>query len=281
MVTAKQPAPLPTIVIEPSRGLADLNLGEIWSYRDLLLFLALRDISVRYKQTILGAAWAVLQPVMTMVIFTIFFGRMGGFPSEGVAYPLFTFAALLPWQYFSTTLTSATGSLVNNTALISKVYFPRLMIPLASIFPPAVDFVISLIFLFGLMFYYRVTPTSNLLWLPVFMILAVVSTLGAGLWFGAMNVRYRDVRHVVPVLVQFGMFVSPVAYPSRLVPAAWQPLYAINPMVGVIEGFRWAMLGIGPLPLRLIGISALAALVLFFTGLFYFRYTERTFADII
>jgi lipopolysaccharide transport system permease protein len=218
---------------------------------------------------------------MTMVVFTIFFGRMAAVPSEGLPYPLFTFAALLPWQYFATTLTSATGSLVNNTALISKVYFPRVMVPLASMFPPAVDFAVSFVFLCGLMFYYRITPTANLLALPVFMILAVIATLGAGLWFGAMNVRYRDVRHVIPVLLQFGMFASPVAYPSRLVPAVWRPFYALNPMVGVIEGFRWALLGIGPLPLDLIGISSLAALVLFFTGLFYFRSTERTFADIV
>jgi len=270
-----------TIVIEPSRGLVDFNLSEIWSYRDLLLFLALRDISVRYKQTVLGVAWAVLQPVMTMIVFTVFFGRIAGISSDGVPYPLFAFAALLPWQYFATTLTSATGSLVNNTALISKVYFPRFIIPLASLFPPAVDFLVSFIFLIGLMFYYRAAPTSNLLWLPVFMILTVVTTFGAGLWLGAMNVKYRDVRHVVPVLIQFGMFVSPIAFPTRLVPAAWQPLYALNPMVGAIEGFRWALLGAGPLPLRLIGISSLTALVLFFTGLFYFRYTERTFADII
>jgi lipopolysaccharide transport system permease protein len=270
-----------TIVIEPSRGLVDFNLSEIWSYRDLLLFLALRDISVRYKQTVLGVAWAVLQPVMTMIVFTVFFGRIAGISSDGVPYPLFAFAALLPWQYFATTLTSATGSLVNNTALISKVYFPRFIIPLASLFPPAVDFLVSFIFLIGLMFYYRAAPTSNLFWLPVFMILTVVTTFGAGLWLGAMNVKYRDVRHVVPVLIQFGMFVSPIAFPTRLVPAAWQPLYALNPMVGAIEGFRWALLGMGPLPLRLIGISSLTALVLFFTGLFYFRYTERTFADII
>jgi lipopolysaccharide transport system permease protein len=277
----KQTRSAATIVIEPSRGLVNFNLGEIWSYRDLLLFLALRDISVRYKQTVLGVAWAVLQPILTMIVFTVFFGRIAGVPTDGVPYPLFAFAALLPWQYFATTLTSATGSLVNNSALISKVYFPRFIIPLASLFPPAVDFLVAFIFLIGLMFYYRAAPTSNLLWLPGFMILTVVTTFGAGLWLGAMNVKYRDVRHVVPVLVQFGMFVSPIAYPSRLVPVAWQPLYALNPMVGAIEGFRWALLGMGPFPLRLIGISSLTALVLFFTGLFYFRYTERTFADII
>lgn len=271
----------PTIVIEPSRGLADFNLKEIWDYRDLMFFLAWRDINIRYKQTLLGAAWAVVQPVMTMILFTIFFGRMAGVPSEGAPYPLFAFAALLPWQYFATTLGNAANSLVNNSNLLSKVYFPRLLIPLTSLFPPAVDFIIAFVVLIGLMFYYRLAPTLHVIWLPAFLMLAMVTTLGAGLWFAAMNVKYRDVRHIVTVLVQFGMFVSPVAYPSRIVPMPWLQLYAVNPMVGVIEGFRWALLGTGAAPLRLIAISSLAALVLFISGLYYFRYTEKTFADVI
>jgi homopolymeric O-antigen transport system permease protein len=270
-----------TIVIEPSRGLADFNLKEIWDYRDLMFFLAWRDINIRYKQTALGAAWAVVQPVMTMILFTIFFGRMAAVPSEGVPYPLFAFAALLPWQYFATTLGNAANSLVNNSNLLSKVYFPRLLIPLTSLFPPAVDFMIAFVVLIGLMFYYRQAPTLQVIWLPAFLILAMVTTLGAGLWFAAMNVKYRDVRHIVSVLVQFGMFVSPVAYPSRIVPMPWLNLYALNPMVGVIEGFRWALLGTGTAPLRLVAISSLAALVLFVSGLYYFRYTEKTFADVI
>jgi homopolymeric O-antigen transport system permease protein len=270
-----------TIVIEPSRGLADFNLKEIWEYRDLMFFLAWRDINIRYKQTILGAAWAVVQPVMTMILFTIFFGRMAAVPSEGVPYPLFVFAALLPWQYFATTLGNAANSLVNNSNLLSKVYFPRLLIPLTSLFPPAVDFMIAFVVLIGLMFYYRSAPTLNMVWLPAFLVLAMVTTLGAGLWFAAMNVKYRDVRHIVGVLIQFGMFVSPVAYPSRIVPMPWLQLYALNPMVGVIEGFRWALLGTGVAPLRLIAISSTAALVLFISGLYYFRYTEKTFADVI
>jgi lipopolysaccharide transport system permease protein len=276
-----QTRPANTIVIQPSRGLADFNLKEIWDYRDLMFFLAWRDINIRYKQTILGAAWAVVQPAMTMILFTIFFGRMAGVPSEGAPYPLFVFAALLPWQYFSTTLGNAANSLVNNSNLLSKVYFPRLLIPLTSLFPPAVDFMIAFVVLIGLMFYYRLAPTVNVIWLPAFLILAMVTTLGAGLWFAAMNVKYRDVRHIVSVLVQFGLFVSPVAYPARIVPMPWLNLYALNPMVGVIEGFRWALLGTGPAPLRLIAISSLAALVLFISGLYYFRYTEKTFADVI
>ncbi len=281
MVERTQPRSTATIVIEPSRGLANFNLVEIWDYRDLLFFLAWRDINIRYKQTILGAAWAVVQPVLTMILFTIFFGRMAGIPSEGAPYPLFAFAALLPWQYFATTLGNAANSLVNNSNLLSKVYFPRLLIPLTSLFPPAVDFLIAFVVLLGLMFFYRLTPTANVLWLPAFMLLAMVTTFGAGLWFAAMNVKYRDVRHIVAVLIQFGMFVSPVAYPSRIVPASWQPIYALNPMVGVIEGFRWALLGTGALPLRLLAVSSLAALALLVSGFFYFRYTEKTFVDII
>lgn len=270
-----------TIVIEPSRGLADFNLKEIWDYRDLMFFLAWRDINIRYKQTILGAAWAVVQPVLTMILFTIFFGRMAGVPSEGAPYPLFAFAALLPWQYFATTLGNAANSLVNNSNLLSKVYFPRLLIPLTSLFPPAVDFLIAFMVFIGLMFYYRWVPTLKMIWLPAFLLLAMVTTLGAGLWFAAMNVKYRDVRHIVSVLVQFGMFLSPVAYPSRIVPMPWLQIYALNPMVGVIEGFRWALLGTVALPLRLIAISSVAALVMLVSGLYYFRYTEKTFADII
>ena len=273
--------PVPTIVVESSRGLATFNLREIWEYRDLLLFLSWRDISIRYKQTVLGAAWAVIQPVLTMVIFTIFFGNLAGVPSEGAPYPLFSFAALLPWQYFSTTLGNAANSLVNNSNLLSKVYFPRLLIPLTSLLPPAVDFVIAFIVLVVMMIFYRVTPTWNVLWLPAFIALAVVTALGVGLWFAALNVKYRDVRYIVPILVQFGLFVSPVAYPSSMVPIFWRPLYALNPMAGVIEGFRWALLGTNTAPGRLIAVSSIAAIIILVTGLFYFRRTEQTFADVI
>jgi lipopolysaccharide transport system permease protein len=276
-----QQTAVPTIVVEPSRRLAAVNLRELWDYRDLLLFLAWRDISIRYKQTAMGAAWAVVQPLMTMLIFTIFFGNMAGVPSEGVPYPVFTLAALLPWQYFSTTLGNAAQSLVNNSNLLSKVYFPRLLIPVTSLLPSAVDFAIAFVVLLGMMFFYRVSPTWNVIWLPAFMTLAVVTALGAGLWFAAMNVKYRDVRYIVPVLVQFGIFLSPVAYPSSLVPAPWRPLYALNPMVGVIEGFRWALLGTATPPWRFVALSSVAAVILLITGFYYFRRTEKTFADVI
>jgi len=270
----------PSIVVEATRSW-DLNFREIWDYRDLLFFLAWRDISIRYKQTVLGASWAVIQPFLTMILFTIFFGKLAAVPSEGVPYPVFTFAALLPWQYFSTTLGNVANSLVNNSNLLSKVYFPRLLIPIASLLPPAVDFVIAFLVLLGMMIFYHLSPTSNVVWLPVFMLLALVTTLGAGLWLAALNVKYRDVRYIVPVMVQFGMFVSPVAYPSSLVPAPWRTLYALNPMAGVIEGFRWALLGTDTAPGPLVAVSAVAALILLVSGLFYFRRTEKTFADVI
>ncbi len=270
----------PSIVVEATRSW-DLNFREIWDYRDLLFFLAWRDISIRYKQTVLGASWAVIQPFLTMILFTIFFGKLAAVPSEGVPYPVFTFAALLPWQYFSTTLGNVANSLVNNSNLLSKVYFPRLLIPIASLLPPAVDFVIAFLVLLGMMIFYHLSPTSHVVWLPVFMLLALVTTLGAGLWLAALNVKYRDVRYIVPVMVQFGMFVSPVAYPSSLVPAPWRTLYALNPMAGVIEGFRWALLGTDTAPGPLVAVSAVAALILLVSGLFYFRRTEKTFADVI
>jgi len=270
----------PSIVVEATRSW-DLNFREIWDYRDLLFFLAWRDISIRYKQTVLGASWAVIQPFLTMILFTIFFGKLAAVPSEGVPYPVFTFAALLPWQYFSTTLGNVANSLVNNSNLLSKVYFPRLLIPISSLLPPAVDFVIAFLVLLGMMIFYHLSPTSNVVLLPVFMLLALVTTLGAGLWLAALNVKYRDVRYIVPVMVQFGMFVSPVAYPSSLVPAPWRTLYALNPMAGVIEGFRWALLGTDTAPGPLVAVSAVAALILLVSGLFYFRRTEKTFADVI
>ncbi len=270
----------PSIVVEATRSW-DLNFREIWDYRDLLFFLAWRDISIRYKQTVLGASWAVIQPFLTMILFTIFFGKLAAVPSEGVPYPVFTFAALLPWQYFSTTLGNVANSLVNNSNLLSKVYFPRLLIPIASLLPPAVDFVIAFLVLLGMMIFYHLSPTSHVVWLPLFMLLALVTTLGAGLWLAALNVKYRDVRYIVPVMVQFGMFVSPVAYPSSLVPAPWRTLYALNPMAGVIEGFRWALLGTDTAPGPLVAVSAVAALILLVSGLFYFRRTEKTFADVI
>ena len=247
----------------------------------MLLFLAWRDISVRYKQTVLGAAWAIIQPFSTMIVFSLFFGRLAQIPSDGVPYPVFSYAALLPWQYFATAMTISSNSLVGSSNLLSKVYFPRLVIPLASVLPPAIDFAIAFLVLVGMMFYYGITLIWNLLWLPAFLLLALVTALGVGLWLSAMNVQYRDIRYALPFLVQFWMFISPVVYPSSMVPEPWRALYRINPMAGVIEGFRWALLGTDSSLGLETAVSALVALILLISGIFYFRRMERTFADVV
>ena len=280
MNSAQQQA-APWVVIESGKGRGKVNLRELWAYRDLLFFLTWRDISVRYKQTILGAAWAVIQPLMSMVVFTIFFGRLANIPSEGVPYPIFSFAALLPWQYFSTAVTSSSNSLVGSANLLSKVYFPRLLIPFASVLPPVIDFAIAFVVFVILMFVYGVGLTWQIVCLPAFLLLSMAVALGTGLWFSALNVRYRDVRHVTPFILQFGMFVSPVVYPSSLLPEKWRLLYGLNPMAGAIEGFRWAVLGDYPLSGGMLALSVLVALSLLVTGLLYFRRTESTFADIV
>ncbi|MGI6381506.1 MAG: ABC transporter permease [Anaerolineae bacterium] len=274
-------APAPTIVIEPSRGWTGLKLRELWEYRDLLFFLAWRDISVRYKQTILGAAWAIIQPFFSMVVFSLFFGRLAQIPSDGVPYPIFSYAAMLPWTYFANAMTNSSNSLVGSANLLTKVYFPRLVIPLASVIPPAIDFAIAFVVLLGMMAFYGIAPTWHVLWLPAFLLLALITALGVGLWLSAMNVQYRDVRYAVPFLVQFWMFASPVTYPSSIVPEAWRALYGLNPMAGVIEGFRWALLGTETSPGPLIAVSVGAALVLLVSGAYYFRRMERTFADVV
>lgn len=273
--------PLPLTVIEPEKGWVSLRLDELWEYRELLLFLAWRDISVRYKQTVLGAAWAIIQPFSTMIVFSLFFGRLAQIPSDGVPYPVFSYAALLPWQYFATAMTISSNSLVGSSNLLSKVYFPRLVIPLASVLPPAIDFAIAFLVLVGMMFYYGITLIWNLLWLPAFLLLALVTALGVGLWLSAMNVQYRDIRYALPFLVQFWMFISPVVYPSSMVPEPWRALYRINPMAGVIEGFRWALLGTDSSLGLETAVSALVALILLISGIFYFRRMERTFADVV
>jgi len=272
---------LPVTIIEPSRGWLSLNLRELWEYRDLLFFLAWRDISVRYKQTVLGAAWAIIQPFFSMVVFSLFFGRLAKIPSEGVPYPIFSYAALLPWHYFATAMASSSDSLIGSQNLLTKVYFPRLVIPLASVIPAMVDFAIAFVVLLGMMLFYRIVPTWNIVWLPAFLLLALVTALGVGLWLSAMNVKYRDIRYAVPFLVQFWMFASPVTYPSSLVPETWRALYGLNPMAGVIEGFRWALLGTQTAPGPMTAVSALAALLLLLSGAFYFRRMEKTFADVV
>ena len=274
-------AEAPVLRIEPSKGWASLGLRDLWHYRELLYFLVWRDIKVRYKQTALGAAWAILQPVMTMVVFTVFFGRLAKVPSDGVPYPVFAFAALLPWQLFAFALTESSNSLVSNQNLITKVYFPRLAVPIASVLAGLVDFGISFCVLLGLLFYYGITPTVAVLALPLFVVLAVATALGAGLWLSALNVQYRDVRYTIPFLTQFWLFATPVAYPSSLVPARWRALYGLNPMAGVVEAFRWALLGKthGPGPLLAVSVAVVAAMLV--GGLYYFRRMERTFADLV
>jgi len=271
---------LPVLRIEPSRGWVSLRLRELWEYRELLYFLVWRDIKVRYKQTALGAAWAILQPVMTMMVFSVFFGRLAKVPSDGIPYPVFAFAALLPWQLFAFALSESANSLVASQNLIKKVYFPRLVIPIASVLAGLVDFAIAFVVLIGLMAYYGIHPTGAVAALPLFILFAVVSALAVGLWLSALNVQYRDVRYVIPFLTQFWMFVTPVAYPSSLVPAKWRTLFGLNPMACVVEGFRWALLGKSTSPGPLLWVSIAAVMILLVGGLIYFRRMESTFADV-
>jgi lipopolysaccharide transport system permease protein len=271
----------PVTLIQPSRGFGSLRLKELWEYRELLYFLIWRDIKVRYKQTILGATWAVLQPVFTMVVFTIFFGRLAKVPSDGLPYPIFSFCALLPWQLFARALNESGNSLVANQRLITKVYFPRLVIPIAAVLGGLVDFAISFVVFLGMMLYYGITPSMTMLMLPLFLLLALATALAIGLWLSALNVLYRDVKHTIPFLVQFWLFATPIAYPSSLVPERWRLLYNLNPMAGVVEGFRWALLGkssdLGPALL----VSSLVVAFFLVGGILYFRRTEKLFADVI
>jgi lipopolysaccharide transport system permease protein len=267
--------------IEPPKGWVELGLGELWDYRELLYFLVWRDIKVRYKQTALGAAWAVIQPFFTMVVFSLFFGRLAGIPSDGVPYPIFSYVALVPWTYFANGLTLSADSLVGSANLIRKVYFPRLAIPVSAVLAGLVDFCIAFGVLLGLMAFYGIAPTANIVWLPAFVLLSIATALGVGLWLSALNVQYRDVRYVVPFIIQFWMFATPIAYPSSLLREPWRTVYGINPMAGVVEGFRWALLGTSQAPGAMFAVSALAAALMLISGAFYFRRMERTFADIV
>ena len=269
------------IRIAPQKGLASFQLRELWHFRELLFFLTWRDIAVRYKQTVLGAAWAVLQPFLTMLVFSLFFGRLGGLPSEGLPYTIFTFCALLPWQLFAYSLTESSNSIVANQNLITKAFFPRLIVPIASTLAGLMDFIIAFVLLIGMMVFYRISPTPSIFMLPLFILLALITALGAGLWLSALNVRYRDVRYTLPFLTQFWMFLTPVAYSSSLVPEEWKNAYSLNPMVGVVDGFRWALLGTGHNPGPMFLISAIIAVALFVSGILYFRQQERTFADTV
>jgi lipopolysaccharide transport system permease protein len=269
------------IVIEASRGWVSLKLRELWEYRELLFFLAWRDVKVRYKQASLGVAWAIIQPLMTMVIFSVIFGHLAKLPSEGIAYPVFSYAALLPWQLFSGALTRSGSSLVGNATLLTKVYFPRLIIPLSATIGGLLDFGISFLVLLGLMLFYGMAPTWSILWLPLLIVFTLMTALSVGLWLSALNVQYRDVQHLIPFIIQAWMYASPVAYSAELIPAGlWRFVYGLNPIAGVIQSFRWALLGAHP-PDEWILFSVGVVLMLLVTGLYYFRRMEKIFADVV
>jgi len=269
------------ISIKPTSGWSALNLKDLWLYRELVYFLTWRDLKVRYKQTLLGASWAIMQPFLTMVVFSIFFGDLANVPSDGVPYPIFSYVALIPWTLFSKALQDASRSLVANRHMITKVYFPRMILPLASVLAGVVDFLLAFVVLLGMMVLYRITPTANTWMLPLFLLLAIITAIGVGLWLSALNVLYRDINYVLPFLTQFWMFLTPIAYPASMIPERWRVLYALNPMTGVVEGFRWALLGTGQPPGMMTVVSALVALVLLITGMFYFKRMERLFADMV
>jgi len=268
------------IRLVPSKGWIHINFRELVEFRELLYFLTWRDVKVRYKQTALGATWAVLQPFLQMVVFSIFFGRLAGLDSEGFPYPIFNYAALLPWNYFSYAVSTGSNSLIANANMITKVYFPRLIVPLSGVFSGLVDFAVSFIVLIGMMIFYGITPTAAVFFLPLFILLAMVTATGVSLWFSAMNVAYRDVRYVLPFIVNLWMYATPVIYSSSELPQPWRTLYGINPMAGVVEGFRWALLGTDPTG-PMIWVSVAVALLLLVSGLYYFHRTEKTFADVI
>jgi lipopolysaccharide transport system permease protein len=273
--------PAEVLRIRPSSGWQALNLKELWRYRELLWFLAVRDIKLRYKQTVLGVTWAVIQPLFTMLVFSVFFGLLARMPSDGLPYPVFVLAALLPWQLFSYALTQSSNSVVAEQRLITKVYFPRLIIPLASVLSGLVDFAIAFVLLLAMMAWYGTAPGWGILAVPLLVLFAVATALAVGLWLAALNVKYRDFRHTIPFLTQFWMFLTPVAYPSSLVPERWRVLYGLNPMAGVVEGFRWALLGQADGPGALVLVSAVSVALLLISGLYFFRRTERSFADVI
>lgn len=271
----------PFVMVQPRTGLFQLDLAQVWRYREMLYFLVWRDVILRFKQTVVGAAWVILQPIITMLIFTLIFSRVAKIPSDGIPYPVFAFTALLPWTYFSQALARSSGSVVNNSNLVTKIYFPRLLIPLAASIAPAVDLVFSFLVLLALLAWFRIALTWTILAIPLYLGLAVMTALSIGLWFSALNVRYRDVGNIIPFLIQVWMYASPVVYPVRMVPEKWRVLYSLNPMVGVIEGFRWAVFGKQSPDFMMTAMSATVVLVLMFGGIVYFKRVERTFADVI
>jgi lipopolysaccharide transport system permease protein len=271
-----------SVVIKPITGWTALNLKDLWIYRELVYFLTWRNLKVRYKQTALGAAWAILQPFLTMVVFSIFFGNLAKVPSDGVPYPIFSYTALLPWTLFAKALTDASHSLVQSSHMITKVYFPRLILPLASILSGLVDFALAFLVLFFMMLYYGIVPTAAVWTLPLFVLLAMITALGVGFWLSAMNVLYRDIGYVLPFLTQFWMTLTPIAYPASLLPEQWRLVYALNPMTGVVEGFRWALLGsTASAPTGMLAVSTTISIIVLITGLYYFKRMERRFADMV
>jgi len=271
---------LPIFNIDPPGGWASIGFRELWDYRELLYFLTLRDVKVRYKQTALGAAWAIIQPLFMVAVFSLFFGRLAKVPSDGIPYPVFTFCALLPWQLFAHALTESSNSLVANERLITKVYFPRLVVPMAAVFGGLVDFAVAFVILLAMMFYFGIVPGLAILTLPLFVVLAIMTALGVGLWLSALNVKYRDVRYTINFLIQFWLFATPVAYSSSLVPERWRVWFGLNPMAGVVDGFRWALLGTQP-PGAMLAVSVGMVLAIIIGGLYYFRRMEQQFADVV
>jgi lipopolysaccharide transport system permease protein len=274
-------ATIPALRITPPSRWWMPSLGELWGYRELLYFFVWRDLKIRYKQTTIGVAWALLQPFLTMLVFSLFFGKLAQIPSAGLPYPIFYYSALLPWTYFATALQNATNAIVDNQRLVTKVYFPRLALPLSSVLSGVVDCGISFSIFIAMMLYYGMRPTAAVLWLPAFLLLAVLTALGVGLWLSALNATYRDVKYVIPFLVQFWMFASPVVYSSSLVPAKWRLLYGLNPMAGVIEGFRWSLTGNGRAPGRMLFGSAAIVVAVLLAGIAFFQQMDTTVADVV
>jgi len=270
-----------TLIIKPAGGWRNLRLKELWEYRELLLFLVWKDIKVRYKQTAVGAAWAIIQPLLSMLIFTVFFGKLARIPSDNIPYPIFSYTALIVWTYFAGSLTSGVESVVAYRQVITKVYFPRIFLPLTPVIRGLLDFVIAFVLLLLLMVFYHITPTPAIWTTPLFLLLAILTSAGVGLWLAALNVTYRDIQYVTPFLVQAWLFATPIAYPSSLVPARWRPLYGLNPMVGVIEGFRWALLGKSRPDFSMLGVSTAIVILILVSGFVFFRNTERSFADVV
>lgn len=273
--------PVPLMRISPPSSHLSFEFGEIWKYRELLFFLVWRNIKVRYKQTVMGIGWAIIQPFFTMVVFSIFFGKIAKMPSDGVPYPIFSYAALVPWTFFANSLSLASNSLISESNLIKKIYFPRLIIPITSVLSGLIDFALSFLLLLAMMIYWNILPTFAIIWLPAFILLSMITSLGVGLWLSALNVQFRDIRYAIPFLIQIWLFSTPIVYPSSMLSDSWRVLYGLNPMVGVVEGFRWALLGTAQTSGLMLLVSTVIASGLLLSGALYFRKMETSFADIV